>query len=620
MTASLCRWLSFALVTLALAVPAVARQDAGPGTPAAGLYDSPLQVPRTPDPALEGAPVEAKPPRTEPVQVPVPAPPSGPPSAADKGTDTGDGQATAPESRPLQRRAKEPTRRPPPKEAAPAPEALEDEDGPQPEAGEAEEPDEEAQEQDPPPGHAALYHEQPSPLVFRRPARGRSPEARAKAATAALTDALDESSDDKELPEAQVVIEDGRALVRVGEHIVTTLYPEDASAEGMTLERYAAHIETRLDTFIPAQLRRKAFQLFFLHAFLSVLFGVIGFLTLRGLKNAFNRWDEELDERRGSFKPISVLRIPVFSGEALASGLAFGLAVGRVTAYVATVIATAVAVLSQFEFTRPLLRRIVSWGAGPVLNAVEAVVTAVPGLILAAGLVVAVRAALRVLNVLLDGVASKRLKWQRLPPERVPVFRFGATVAAVVVIAPLLVAAVFGRWGTPLETLALSGGLAVIVAAIPLLASYIIGVFTLWRDIVRPGDWVQVGSVSGEVTRLSVAEVHLVPETGGTIAVPMIYLLFHPLRRLRTSPEVSFEVTVARDRPAKELIAALKKAVVVVESDARVELVDLCRAWIKARISAPAVREGVRQSLMMAVADAVDRHEFELPTLHGPDR
>jgi small-conductance mechanosensitive channel len=471
-----------------------------------------------------------------------------------------------------------------------------------------------------PPAIAVTYHEQPSPLAFRLPAQGRSPAARAKSATSALSEALEQAADAKEPPLTSVTIEDGRAIVRVGQRIITNLYAADATAEGMSLVRYAEQVESGLRAFVPAQLRRKALQLLALHIFLSVFLCVIGFITLRGLRGAFDRWEGELDERRGSFKPLTLLRVPVFSGEALGGALAFGLAVGRVTAYVATVLATLVAVLSQFELTQPLLRRVVRWSAGPVFEGLEAIVTAIPGLILAGALLVGLRAGLRVLHVLLDGVSSKRIHWKRLPPERVSVFRFSAQAATVLLVAPLLVAAAFGRWGTPLETLALAAGGAVLLASVPLLASYVVGIVLVWRGGVRLGDWVQVGDVSGEVTGMSVSEISLVPESGGTISLPMLFLLLHPLRRLRQSPEVSFEVTVARDRGAKELIAALKRAVLAVESDARVELIDICHAWIKARVSAPAVRAGVRQNLLMAVADAVDRQEFQLPTLHGPDR
>ncbi|MFZ9887583.1 MAG: mechanosensitive ion channel domain-containing protein [Myxococcota bacterium] len=464
------------------------------------------------------------------------------------------------------------------------------------------------------------YHEEASPLGFRVPARGRSPEDRARAATRELTEVLDEASEQGAPPSASVVVEGRRASVRIGNRVITALYVDDARAEGLELDEYAGELEAAFSSFLPTQVRRKSLQLFVLHVFLSVFFGVIGVLTLRGLRNAFHRWDGELDDKRGSLRPIVFLRVPIFSGEALASALAFALAVGRVVAYVTTVIATVVAILSQFEFTKPLLHRILRWSTGPVLAGVEAVVTAVPGLILAATMLVALRAALRVLHVLLDGVASRRVTWKGVPPERVSVFRIATTVSLAVVTAPLLIGAAFGRFGTPLETLALAVGGGLLLASVPLLANGLVGLSTLWRDNVRPGDWVQIGNVSGEVTQVSATELYLVPEGGGTIGVPMLYLLLHPLRRLRQSPEVSFEVTVARDRPAKELIVALRHAVEGVEAEAQVELVDLCRAWIKARISAPAVRAGVREQMLMAVADAVDRHEFELPTLHGPDR
>ena len=539
-------------------------------------------APAAPEPA-EAAPPKAEPPKAEPpkAEPAKPEPASPEPAKAEVTSDDAPANDEAPE-----------------------------------EAAEVEEP----KEPEPPPSEFAKYREEESPLVFRLHAGGKDARARAKEASEALANALDRSSDDDKPREVTVRIEDGVAVVRIGEFLVTTVYDIDADAEGMSLENYAERLEGQLKAFVSSQLKRKAIQLGVLHVFLSVFFGVLGFLTLRFLRTAFDRWDEALDDKRGSLQPISILRIPVISGEALGGSLAFGLAVGRVTAYVATVIATIAAILGQFDFTRPLLHRLVGWSAGPILRGVEAIVSAIPGLILAAGLFVGVRAGLRVLNLLLDGVASKRIVWKRLPPPRVPVFRVVASAAVVLIMGPLLVAAAFGRFGTPLEHLALGVGGVVLLASTPTLASYAVGVVVLWRDSLRPGDWVQVGDVSGEVTRISLGELSLVPEGGGAIGVPMLYLLLHPLRRLRDPPAVCFDVTVARDRPAKEVIDALRSAVAAAEPDARVECVDICHAWLKVRVFAPAVRDGVRQHLLIAVSDAVDRHEFELPTLHGPTR
>jgi small-conductance mechanosensitive channel len=463
------------------------------------------------------------------------------------------------------------------------------------------------------PEFAATYHELPSPLVFRVPAGGRSPQLRARDATSALTGALERATELDEVPPSTVVVEDGRATVRVAGEVVATLYDADARAEGMTLTRFSEKLEGQLESFVPAQLQRKSLQNFALHVFLSVLLSVIAFLTLRGLRATFDRWDAELHDKRGSLKAISLLRIPVFSGDALGGTLAFGLATGRVLAYVATVVAAIVAVLSQFETTRPLLRQLGTWSVGPVVRGAETVVTALPGVVLAAVLIVALHGSLRVFNLLLDGVASKRLHWKRLPPERVPAFRFASKVVVILVLAPLFVASAFGRFGTPLETLALATSGAVLVAIVPLLASYVVGVFVLWRDAVRPGDWVQVGAVSGEVTRLSFYELHLVPEGGGTIGVPMLYLLLHPLRRLSHVPEVTFDVELEKDRPAKEILDAVTAAVRASEAEASAEVRDVCGDRMTIQVRAPSIRSGVRQNLLLAVSDAADREELRLP-------
>lgn len=464
------------------------------------------------------------------------------------------------------------------------------------------------------PAHVVRYRDEESPLVFHESFAGKDARTRAKDAAHALENALDNSGKVQDKQAVTVRIEGEVAVVRIGDILVTTLHEGDAQRDGLKLERYAERMEGNLRAFVGEQLKRKAIQLFVLHVFLSVFFGVLGFLTLRFLRTAFDRWDSSLDRRRGSLQAISILRVPVISGEALGGSLAFGLAVGRVTAYVAAVLATISAILGQFDATRPLLSRLVSWSAGPVLRGVEIVVSSVPGIILAAVLFVGVRAGLRVLNLLLDGVSSKQIVWKKLPPSRVPVFRIVVSAFTVVISGPLLVSAAFGRFGTPLEWLALGLGGVLLLASVPAMASYTIGAIVLWRDNVRPGDWVQVGVVSGEVTRLSLGELSLVPEGGGTIGIPMLYLLWHPLRRLREPPEVSFSLTVRRDRPAKDLIAAVLAAVLDVEPDARAECVEIRHREMTLRISAPSIRAGVRQQLLIAVSDAVDRQELKLPS------
>ena len=189
---------------------------------------------------------------------------------------------------------------------------------------------------------------------------------------------------------------------------------------------------------------RRTIAELFKSIFFSVFGLVCGFLALRALRRLFDRLDGMLDDRRGTLQPVVFFRIPVFSGEAVGGAFALAVSIGRIVAYVVAAVATFVLVMSQFELTRPFVKRLANWALEPVLGGLEALITSIPGLLLAAILILLLRGGLRVLNLLLDGVQHKRVKWKRLPPEKVPPFRLIATTVLIVLVAPGIVAAVFG--------------------------------------------------------------------------------------------------------------------------------------------------------------------------------
>ncbi len=460
-------------------------------------------------------------------------------------------------------------------------------------------------------GAAVTYHGNASPLTFSVPAEGVSPQKRAAEATRALEAALDAEREGG-APVVKVPLEIGRAVLRIDDVVVAPLYPADATAAGMSLSDYAMSVEKEMAAFVPSQMRRKTLQLFFLHLFLSVFVLVAMVLTLRALRTAFDRWDQSLDERRSSLPPVAILRVPVVSREALGGALAFGLAVGRVAAYIVTVVAAVAFVLSQFDITRPLLRDLVKWSGVPLVSGFQAFVGAIPGIVVAGALFALTRAALRVVNLLLDSVQSGQLHWQKVPPRRVPVVRNLAFILAVVVITPLMLGAVFGRFGTPLETMALGAGFVILAGAIPLAASAVTGVVVLWTEGVRPGDWVEVGDVSGEVTEMTFRDLRLVPARGGTISVPYLALVTRPVHRLREAPKETFTLTVQRDKSAKELLDVVRSTVKKREPDAEVELSHIDGDVVRFSISAPTIRAGVREQLMLALCEAADQSAFSL--------
>src|SRR4029077_10032313 len=124
-----------------------------------------------------------------------------------------------------------------------------------------------------------------------------------------------------------------------------------------------------------------------LHLFLSVFLGLLMVLALRQLRSAFDHADSVLEQRREHMAALTLLRLPVLSGNALGGALAILLEVGRWLAYVATLLAGVAAVMSQFESTRVRLGQAAVWAASTVVNAVQTVGGTIPSLILAALLV-----------------------------------------------------------------------------------------------------------------------------------------------------------------------------------------------------------------------------------------
>ena len=118
----------------------------------------------------------------------------------------------------------------------------------------------------------------------------------------------------------------------------------------------------------------------------------------------------------------------------------------RVVSLGGTVVIALAAVLAQFDRTRPLLSRLGSSIGRPVLEGLEGALASVPGLVLAAVLLVLLRAALRFVSLILDGVATGRVKNGWIEPRRAPVARAVLSWLVVAVSLPLLVAAAFVRF------------------------------------------------------------------------------------------------------------------------------------------------------------------------------
>jgi hypothetical protein len=152
----------------------------------------------------------------------------------------------------------------------------------------------------------------------------------------------------------------------------------------------------------------------------------------------------------------------------------------------------------------------------------------------------------------------------------------------------------------------------VLIGAIPLMCSYVVGAVVLWTQGLTLGEWIQLGEYAGEVTQISLGEIRVVPGKGGTIAIPTLYLLFKPLTRLREPPALAFTVSVERDRPATELISAVRETVRAKESEAEVECISINERALVLQVRASSVRSGIQEALLITLSEAAEAGAFRL--------
>lgn len=456
---------------------------------------------------------------------------------------------------------------------------------------------------EPLPAFPARVNEQASPLAFRVAHGNKDARTRAREASDAMEAALLSAVADA--PLVQIERASGTAVVRVRGRAVATLTDADAQADGAReLGPWAAELETRLHAFVRAEELRHSAQGVALRLFVSVALALLALLTIRALRIALSRLETNLEDPEGTQpKPLKLFGVPLLSGEAVRGLLLVGLMVGRIFGYFAVVVVALLSVFSQFDKTRPWAGKIMSSALAPVVGGVDALVRALPGIGLAAVLVLAGAAALRLTRVLLDDIASGRVP-SRLDGARALPARAAINAAIVLLIGPLVVGAAFLRFGTPIETLVLYAGGAVALASVPVLASAVVGGAVLWRSRVRLGDWVSIGRTEGEVAAIDLLDVTIVPAAGGTIVVPMIAFAFRPVARHPGVPQRQFVVHLRRTKPLAELEASLLQVVRAVDPEMGVEWCSVSSDVIEAVLHLSQVQAKARSELVRALAAA----------------
>lgn len=353
---------------------------------------------------------------------------------------------------------------------------------------------------------------------------------------------------EKDSPLVDLVAQDkGLLEVKVRGYKVIDLTREDQQAAGYEkTESYREVLKGELQGFVTDELNRLRIQESALKFFLSIFFALIGFVVFKQIHQAFNRAEDALEERRESFAPVVFFSETLLSGQALGGILALALVIGRMFAYVIVVLSTFAAIMGQFSVSREILGQFFSESLSQMVKVLQSLLEAIPGLLLGLILIFVLQISLKVLDLFLKSARSGRISIGFLNSGRVPVVRFWGVAILFVIFTPLILASIFGRFHTPLEIVFLMVVVALALATLPVLISVAVGSFVLWQGNIKPGQWIEVGDKSGEVTDVSLHKITIVPEVGGRVYIPMTLMLLNSCFEKKEAPKSEFQVRVVR--------------------------------------------------------------------------
>lgn len=461
-----------------------------------------------------------------------------------------------------------------------------------------------------------VAHDAVSPLRFVRTEGRSSARARASLASRALVAALEADPEREGGDDVSVRSEDDVIVARIGGMFVAAFTDDDVVADGGgDPEAWAAARESQLAAFVSGQRQRDHIRHTVSRVTLSVAIALLAFLLLRVQRRLFASWQESLDQRAPMSAPV-VFGVPILSADAARAVLVFALQIVRVLALGGTVFAAVVTIGGQFERTRPWVDSLVDGLISPMVHGAQSALRGVPGVLLAAVIALIAFAAWRFVRILLDGVAAGRVHSSLVEREQATVARVLIGAIVGLVAALLIVAALFLRFGTAVEDLVLVAAAAIGAGTVPFFANAVAGLAVQWRRPFTVGDHVRVGTAHGEVVRIRVHDVLLVPEEGGTITVPMLALLLRPLQRLSSEPRAHIDTIVARDRSSDAVLDVLQRQVKLVDENGRVEVIAATSSTLAVRLIAGR-GEGAQQTLWRALLKACDAGEVRLAERTG---
>jgi small-conductance mechanosensitive channel len=445
-------------------------------------------------------------------------------------------------------------------------------------------------------------------FAIRVPGGGKTAEARARLATTALSLAVEDTSS-----ELRVLRQGEVLLVYAGKTLIVQLFEADARAAGdIPLDVLAANVASEAQQAIESERRRSRIQKNVYSLSLVVFFGLIAFYVARKLGEAGQRARAWLEESGDRVLAIRVKGVEIATPAVLKSTALVGLGLAQWISQFAIFGAWLVAVLSRFESTHGYTTQLTDLIVSPLSQLMGRLAATLPVLVVASLAALAVFVLVRFLGLFFAGVSRRETALTWLPADLAAsasvILRIAIVIAALIFAAPIVTGDSEGALGR-------AGAVALIaigLAAVPLLASGIVGSLMLFGRRLRVGEHLEIEGRLGRVTSLNLLELRLEISDRSELRVPHLLLLFRSLRGLGVRPRLSVDVTTSVEASPTHVIAVLDQAAGRVGRDVSVELLSADADGVLYRVSAACDTLDERSPLAASLVEGLLRAGISL--------
>ncbi len=427
------------------------------------------------------------------------------------------------------------------------------------------------------------------------PRAGLSAEQRAKRATHALNAAFEAKADPVRTERQQ-----DTAVVYVGTSPIIQLGAEDAEASGdSSVDVHAAAIADKIRQAITRERQRARIATTVFSVSLVVFAGLIALYLIRKLGDFAERAHDWLAHNAARLKGIRLQSIEVVSPALMRGTLSTGLSLGRWLGQGGVAYLWLVFALSLFETTQGYTEKLTGFLLEPLGGVVKRFATSLPILFLVIIASFAVALLVRFIALFFESVERRETSVSWLPanlarPTGV-LLRLGVIVAALVFAGPVITGDSEGAFSRVGIVLLVALGLA----AVPLLATIVVGTTTLFSGRLALGELTEIGDQRGWVGAVNLLGVDLVDGEGVTTTIPHLMTLIRPTRRLgtRLTTELWLPLSVVARAEASLVDAADQVGI-----ESKAEVLEVNSHSLRFRVSTRADNFTVESRLVSAVA------------------